>query len=214
MSAPAKPSIIGPDLVVKGDIKNGGSIEVRGYVEGSIATDHLVVHDGGRVFGTVRANAVDVNGKMQGTVAVKNLINIGPSGEVAGDVRYGRLALATGGSLEADVRNVPPELAGDFDLTVRRGRSVRITPTDLTAVDPDNTSTELTYSVANVRGGAIILGSDPSTPIATFTDANIREGTVFFAHDGSSGDASFDVQVADTSGATSGLARTVTVRVV
>lgn len=215
MSAPAKPSIIGPDLVVKGDIRNGGSIEVRGYVEGSIATDHLVVHNGGRVFGTVRANAVDVNGTMQGTVAVKNLINIGPSGEVSGDVRYGRLALATGGSLEADVRNVPPELAGDFELTVRRGRSVRITPADLTAVDPDNTSAELTYAVSNANSGAIVLGSAPSAAVASFTDADIRQGAVFFAHDGSSGaNASFDVQVADKSGATSGAARTVTVRVV
>ncbi len=215
MSAPAKPSIIGPDLVVKGDIRNGGSIEVRGYVEGSIATDHLVVHNGGRVFGTVRANAVDVNGTMQGTVAVKNLINIGPSGEVSGDVRYGRLALATGGSLEADVRNVPPELAGDFELTVRRGRSVRITPADLTAVDPDNTSAELTYAISNATSGAIVLGSAPSAAVTSFTDADIREGAVFFAHDGSSGaNASFDVQVADKSGATSGAARTVTVRVV
>lgn len=215
MSVTSKPSIIGPDLVVKGDIRNGGAIEVRGYVEGSIATDHLVVHDGGRVFGTVRANVADVNGKVQGTVSVKNLINIGPSGDVAGDVRYGRLALATGGSLEADVRNVPPELAGDFEVTVRRGRSVRITPADLTAVDPDNTSAELTYQVTNTRGGIIVLGSAPSTAIASFTDADIREGTVFFAHDGNDGsEASFDVQVADKAGATSGQPRTVTVRVV
>ena len=123
MTAPAKPTIIGPDLIVKGDIRNGGVIEVRGYIEGSVAADHLVVHDGGRVFGTVRANAADVNGKVQGTVAVKNLVNIGATGTVAGDVRYGKLALATGGNLEASVRNVPPELAGDFEIAVRRGRT-------------------------------------------------------------------------------------------
>lgn len=212
MSAPAKPTIIGHDLIVKGDIKNAGSIEIRGYVEGSIAADHLIVHDGGRVFGVVRADMVDVHGKMQGTVSVKNLINIGATGDVAGDVRYGKLALATGGSLEADVRNIPPELAGDFEITVRRGKSVKITTADLTAIDPDNTSAELTYHVTATNGGALTLGSSPAS---AFTEADIRAANVAFAHDGSSGDsASFDVQVSDAAGASSGPPKTVSVRVV
>lgn len=208
MTAPAKPTIIGPDLVVKGDIKNGGVIEVHGYVEGSIAADHLIVHDGGRVFGTVRANAADVSGKVQGTVAVRNLINIGPTGTVAGDVRYGKLALATGGNLDASVRNVPPELAGDFEIAVRRGRSVVITPVDLTAIDPDNTASELTYQVSNARGGELRLSASAAT---SFTDSDIRAGTVSFAHDAVSDRASFDVQVIDRSGASSGAPSTVTV---
>ena len=208
MTAPAKPTIIGPDLIVKGDIRNGGVIEVRGYIEGSVAADHLVVHDGGRVFGTVRANAADVNGKVQGTVAVKNLVNIGATGTVAGDVRYGKLALATGGNLEASVRNVPPELAGDFEIAVRRGRTVAITTADLTAIDPDNTATELTYQVSNLRGGEIRLGDATTT---SFTDADIRTGTVAFAHDGTSDMAGFDVAVTDKSGASSGTPRPITV---
>lgn len=208
MTAPAKPTIIGPDLIVKGDIRNGGVIEVRGYIEGSVAADHLVVHDGGRVFGTVRANAADVNGKVQGTVAVKNLVNIGATGTVAGDVRYGKLALATGGNLEASVRNVPPELAGDFEIAVRRGRAIAITTADLTAIDPDNTATELTYQVANLRGGEIRLGDATTT---SFTDADIRTGNVAFAHDGRSDMAGFDVAVTDKSGASSGTPRPITV---
>lgn len=208
MTAPAKPTIIGPDLIVKGDIKNGGVVEVRGYIEGSVAADHLIVHDGGRVFGTVRANAADVNGKVQGTVAVRNLVNIGATGTVAGDVRYGKLALATGGNLEASVRNVPPELAGDFEIAVRRGRAVTITTADLTAIDPDNTSTELTYQVTDPRGGEVRLNGAPA---AAFTDADIRSGSVSFAHDGTSDRASFDVAVTDKSGASSGSPRTVTV---
>lgn len=210
MAAPAKPTVIGPDLIVKGEIRNGGIIEVQGYIEGSVAAEHLIVHDGGRVFGTVRADAADVNGRVQGTVAVKNLVNIGSTGIVAGDVRYGKLALATGGNLEADVRNVPPELAGDFEIAVRRGRSVKITPADLTAIDPDNASNELTYRVEAVRGGEIQLASSTAT---SFTDADIRAASVTFVHDGNADQASFDVQVTDKSGATSGPPRTVTVLV-
>ncbi len=208
MTAPAKPTIIGPDLMVKGDIRNGGVIEVRGYIEGSVAADHLIVHDGGRVFGTVRVNAADVNGMVQGTVAVRNLVNIGATGTVAGDVRYGKLALATGGNLDASVRNVPPELAGDFEIAVRRGRAVTITTADLTAIDPDNTATELTYQVSNLRGGEIRLAG---SGVTSFTDADIRAGTVAFAHDGTADMAGFDVQVSDKSGASSGTPRPVTV---
>ena len=135
-------TIIAEDMVVRGDIKNGGIVEVRGYVEGSVAADRLLVHQSGRVYGTVSAENADVNGRLQGTVFIKHLINIGNSGAVTGDVRYGQLALAAGGDLDANVRNVPPEISGDLNLTVRRGHSVRITTVDLSAVDPDSSRAE------------------------------------------------------------------------
>lgn len=204
MADHSRASVIGPDLIIKGDIRNGGDLEVRGYVEGSISARRVTVHPGGRVFGTVKSDAAEVNGQMQGTMRVKTLIAIGATGSVAGDVRYGQLTLAPGGDLNAEVRNVPPELAGDFDLSVRRGGSVRITTADLTAVDPDNRPEELTYRVSGASGGHVARARAEADAIETFSEAELAAGEIVFVHDGAAERATFEVSVRDAAGATSG----------
>jgi cytoskeletal protein CcmA (bactofilin family) len=214
MVTPRSTTIIAEDMVVRGDIKNGGIVEVRGYIEGSVAADRLLIHESGRVYGTVRADNADVNGRLQGTVFIKHLINIGNTGAVAGDVRYGQLALAGGGDLDANVRNVPPAISGDLNLTVRRGKSVRITTLDLSAVDPDSSAQNLTFTISNAQSGFVASATAPKTPVSGFTQVDLEAGTVLYAHDGSGGAlASFDVVVTDQTGASSGEAKTVTVTV-
>ena len=214
MTKPTGGAIIAEDLIVKGEIRNGGHIEVRGYIEGSVSAEHVSIHPGGRVFGTMNADNADVHGTMQGKVAIKQLINIGSTGVVSGDVRYGRLSMAAGGDLSADVRNVPPEITGDFHLVVRRRRSVPITTTDLTAFDPDDSSEQLVYSVSRPVNGYVSRAMAPTTPIDSFSQAELAAGGMLFVHDGSGGgDASFDVVVTDHAGASSGAPRSVTVAV-
>jgi cytoskeletal protein CcmA (bactofilin family) len=206
--------IVREDTIIKGEIRNCRQMEVYGYVEGDVAADTVLVHKNGRCYGTVKTDSADVHGEMQGTVVVRNLINIHDSGSVSGNVRYGKLALAAGGSLSAEVRNIPPGLAGDLDLAVAKGRTVPITVEDLHAVDPDDEAKDLTFTVSNARNGFVALSGAPKRPTATFTQADLQEGKVLFAHDGTnSNTASFDVIVADHTGATSGAPQTVKVSV-
>jgi hypothetical protein len=103
-------------------------------------------------------------------------------------------------------------LSGDLQIEVYKGGSVPITLQDLNAVDPDDNAADLKFSVSNARGGFLALASAPRKSVTTFTQADLEEGQVSFIHDGRSTDpASFDIMVADASGATSG---TKTVRVV
>jgi cytoskeletal protein CcmA (bactofilin family) len=206
--------VIGEDTYLKGEVRNGGRIEVYGYIEGGIAGEHLVVKPGGRCFGTVQVEDADVHGTLQGEVFVNQLITIRSSGSVAGNVQYGRLAMELGANLSAQVRNVPPSISGDLDLTVAKGQSVRITLEDLTALDPDNDASELTFTVSKARNGFVTMTSDPARPVQTFTQADLESGTVLFRHDGTStAKASFDVVVVDASGGSSGPAQTVNVAV-
>jgi cytoskeletal protein CcmA (bactofilin family) len=206
--------VISSDTSLKGDIRNGGRIEIYGYVEGNIAGDLLIVQPGGRCYGTVRVESADIHGTLQGEVFVKQLITIRTAGAVNGNVQYGRLAMEMGGNLSAEVRNVPPTLAGDLDLSVDKGKSVRITLQDLTALDPDDDAQHLTFTVSRAKNGFVTLLTDPGHPVATFTQADLERGSVLFRHDGTNGaHASFDVVVADHAGATSGAAQTVNVSV-
>jgi cytoskeletal protein CcmA (bactofilin family) len=205
--------VIGEDLIIQGELKSRGEIEVLGYVTGAVTAERLTVHRSGRVIGTVRAGNAEVNGLIQGSVAVRHLISIGATGTVSGDVRYGQLSLAPGGDLSAEVRNVPPEIAGDLQLVVRRARSVRITTEDLDAIDPDTRSEALVYQVTRPMGGHVARAETPAAPIERFTEKDIETGAVVFVHDGRSAKGSIDVVVTDDAGGSSGLPRTVEVAV-
>ena len=206
--------IVREDTFIKGKIRNCRRIEIFGQVEGEVAADAMLVHEGGQFSGNARAESADVYGTVQGNVSVRNLISIHNSGSVSGNVQYGQLAMEVGGSLSAEVRNVPPSIAGDLDLTVYRGRSVGITLEDLTAIDPDDDARDLTYAVSNAVNGFVALAEAPSTPVTSFTQADLEANKVAFRHDGTPTDrASFDVVVTDASGANSGAPQTVRVSV-
>lgn len=208
-------AVIGADTVLKGNLLNGRQVEIYGYVEGELIVENLIIHDGGRLFGTARADTAEIRGLLQGEVAVKNLITIGASGTVIGKVQYGNIQMENGGNLSAELRNVPPELTGDFQLVVGRGRSVVVTPVDITAVDPDDEASALMFRISNIVNGQIILSSATATdPVSQFTQADLEAGKVSFLHDGrTDAPAAFDVVVSDDDGATSGAAQTVKVAV-
>jgi cytoskeletal protein CcmA (bactofilin family) len=207
--------VLRDDAILKGEVRNCRQMQIFGYVEGTIATDELIIHQGGRCYGTVRAGSADIAGAVQGDIFVKNLINIQSTGDVAGNVHYGHLAMQHGGSLSADLRNVPPTIAGDLQVQVYRGGSVIVTTADLTALDPDDTPDHLIYRITNVRNGHLAFMSKPAAPVDGFTQADLNAGQVMFVHDGTPASAaSFDAVVADHTGATSGAAKTVSVAVV
>lgn len=206
--------IVREDTVIKGKIRNCRRIEIYGRVEGELTADAMFIHEGGWFNGKARTDTAEVHGTLQGNVIVRDLISIRSSGTVSGNVQYGQLAMESGGNLSAEVRNVPPAIGGDLDLTVYRGRSVGITTVDLTAIDPDDDAQDLTYSVSNATNGFVALADAPARPVTTFSQADLEAARVTFRHDGTATDrASFDVVVADASGATSGEPRTVSVAV-
>lgn len=191
-------------MTLKGNIRNCREAEIDGYVEGEIEADVLRILPRGRFVGTARVGSAEILGDLQGDVRVAKLMTIRSTGSVTGNVRYGQLAMDVGAKLSANVRNIPPALAGDLELTVGRGQSVRIALEDLNAYDPDDTSENLRFTVTRVTNGAVIMIASPGRPITAFSQSDLEGGRVAFAHNGSAAaHASFDVIVQDASGATS-----------
>ncbi len=208
--------IVTEDTVIRGvtEMRNCRQLEVHGYVEGEVSARSVLVHKTGRLFGTIKTDTAEIHGTVQGDVVVKNLIDIRSSGDVSGNIKYGKLALEMGGNLSAEVRNVPPSVGGDLNLEVGKGRAVPITLQDLTALDPDDAAKDLKFTVTKASNGFVALSTSPKRPVSTFTQADLEAGRVAFMHDGTNGSAAgFDIVVADPTGATSGAARTVTVAV-
>lgn len=203
-------TVLQEGTAIEGTIRNGGRVEIYGYIDGELHAASVIVHPGGKLIGTLHAGDAEVAGTLRGDIAIKNLIKIRSTGAVTGNVRYGQMAMEVGGDLSAQVRNIPPTLGGDLDITVKKGGAVRVTTMDLTAFDPDNEARELTFHVSNANNGFVALGAGSKTAANKFTQADLAAGNVYFVHDGGqAANASFDVIVSDTEGGTSGAPKTV-----
>jgi len=74
--APAQPTVIGPTMLVQGEVYASEGIHVRGRLEGTLHVNggRLVIEEGGSVAAMVRAACVVVHGLLLGdTVASSSL---------------------------------------------------------------------------------------------------------------------------------------------
>lgn len=202
------------DMVIEGDVIANGPITVNGRVQGNLSAHSVTISKTGGIFGSLRARNAEVHGALQGDISVIELIRIGETGSVTGQVEYGKIAMAQGGELSARMRNVPPHMSGDLNLTVERGGSVQITTVDLTAFDPDDAAKDLTFAVSKATNGHVAFATELQTAVTMFTQADLEAGRVIFVHSGASAPtAGFDTAVSDAKGATSGEPRHVSVSV-
>lgn len=101
-SAPAVHTILGKDMVFKGEIIAGArSIRIEGTVDGTIQSEgEVIVAPGGLVTGLVVAKHLVVTGKVKGTVKTTECLEIHGTGYVEGEVEVGRLVVDEGGILQ------------------------------------------------------------------------------------------------------------------
>ena len=92
---------LGPGLVVRGRVSGTGDLRCDGTLEGSVSLEGALAV-GGRLVGPVRAQALAVEGTVQGSVTAGEL-NVLAGGRLVGDVRATRIGLDDGGSIEGMV---------------------------------------------------------------------------------------------------------------
>jgi len=89
------PSILGPDLMVTGDIKSEGDIQVDGRHEGNIMARKITVGEHGAINGILKAQAVYVRGKVTGQITA-DVVELAESANVQADVIQNQLTIANG----------------------------------------------------------------------------------------------------------------------
>jgi cytoskeletal protein CcmA (bactofilin family) len=101
-SAPAIHSLLGKDVMFKGEIHtNSHSFRVEGVVEGTIhSTGEVSIAPGGLVKGTILAKHLVVTGRAEGTMKISDCLEIHGTGYVEGDVEVGSLVVDEGGILQ------------------------------------------------------------------------------------------------------------------
>lgn len=90
-------TIIGADVNVKGNLKNKGSIQINGTVEGEIRSEEdITIGESASVVGPVVAKNILISGKVDGTIEAAEKLEIDPTGVVQGDIKTKTLIVREG----------------------------------------------------------------------------------------------------------------------
>jgi cytoskeletal protein CcmA (bactofilin family) len=92
-------SVIGADVVIKGDITASADLHVDGTIEGDIVCASLVQGESSRIEGAIEAATARLAGRVRGTINVRELVIL-RSAMIEGDVRYDALTIEQGAQIE------------------------------------------------------------------------------------------------------------------
>ena len=92
---PKVASLISADITLEGNITGDGELQIDGVVRGDVRVGRLTVGETGHVEGSVFAEAVEVRGRVVGSITSKQVRLYGTS-YIDGDITHEQLAMETG----------------------------------------------------------------------------------------------------------------------
>ena len=97
------PSVLSADLIVTGNIKTAGDVQIEGTVEGDIRAHQLVVGESATIKGEIVADEIIVNGRVVGRVRGLK-VRLTASARVEGDIVHKTIAIESGAHFEGSVQ--------------------------------------------------------------------------------------------------------------
>lgn len=104
-------SVIGPDLIVQGNLISKGEVQIEGEVQGDIHGTHIVVGEKARITGGVIAEECIIRGHVLGTVRGRRVL-LQMTSHVEGDIYHQTVAIEQGAFFEGKSRRTDDPIAG------------------------------------------------------------------------------------------------------
>lgn len=98
-------SVIGPDVVVTGNLTATADLHIDGRVEGDVNCGNLAQGGESQIFGSVTAEVARLAGAIEGTVRVKTL-TVERSAKITGDVEYETITIENGGHIDGRLKHM------------------------------------------------------------------------------------------------------------
>lgn len=92
-------SVIGADVVIKGNISATADLHIDGTVEGDIKCASLVQGESSSISGSVVAETARMSGKVNGSITARDLVIL-KSAQIEGDVHYDALTIEQGAQVD------------------------------------------------------------------------------------------------------------------
>ncbi len=105
-------SVIGPSLVIKGELEAGEDLLIEGRVEGTVThtADKLLIGQRGSLKADIRARNVVIEGEVEGDVYGSDSVSIKETAKVRGNIFTPKISISEGahfkGGIDMDVENV------------------------------------------------------------------------------------------------------------
>jgi cytoskeletal protein CcmA (bactofilin family) len=96
-------SIIGPDLIVTGNLETRGELQVDGDVQGDIYALRIVIGDQARVIGDLVADEIVIGGVVQGSIRANSVV-FRTGSHVEGEILHKKLTIEQGAYFEGKSR--------------------------------------------------------------------------------------------------------------
>ena len=108
-------SLVAEGVRIRGDLVTDGDLQLDGAIEGDLSVGQLTIGETGLVSGTIQADAVEVRGRVVGTICARR-VRLLASARVDGDISHTELSIESGAHFE--------------------GRSLMIVPAPIVEVSP------------------------------------------------------------------------------
>ena len=89
------PSILGSDLIITGDIKTDGDIQIDGRLDGNLNAGNVTIGEQGAVNGKIISKSLHVRGKVTGKVNAVS-VELADTANVQADLTQDQLMIANG----------------------------------------------------------------------------------------------------------------------
>ncbi|RLA32762.1 MAG: polymer-forming cytoskeletal protein [Gammaproteobacteria bacterium] len=91
-------SVIGPTLIIKGELSADEDLVIEGQIEGTIAhhKKNLTVGKEGRVKADIHASSVIIEGQLVGNIHSEGVVSLARSSSVKGDIYCERIVMEDG----------------------------------------------------------------------------------------------------------------------
>ncbi|MEP0390585.1 MAG: polymer-forming cytoskeletal protein [Erythrobacter sp.] len=92
-------SVIGSDVIIKGDVAASADLHVDGTIEGDIKCASIVQGESSSISGAVTAESARMSGKVTGSITAKELVIL-KTAKIDGDVHYDALTIEQGAQVD------------------------------------------------------------------------------------------------------------------
>ena len=97
-------SIIAANLLIEGNVKSGGEVQVEGRIKGDLHVKRLVLGEGAEVIGNVYSEEVVVRGRVVGNIEASK-VELCASSQVEGTILHQTISIEIGAKFEGDCRH-------------------------------------------------------------------------------------------------------------
>jgi cytoskeletal protein CcmA (bactofilin family) len=97
-------SVLGSGVTIEGKLEGNGDVRIAGRFKGEIQIKgNLNIQKGAHITARINAEAITIEGELEGTVVASGQVTLAESGQLIGDLKAKTLAVAAGSRMRGNV---------------------------------------------------------------------------------------------------------------